>query len=144
MVAQHLRLWQMSHQELPTRRALYRFFRDTEGASFDIMLLALADYLATSGPQLNSAEWQEVNHLVDYILSWQKESAVVLPPKLLSGHDLINLFGLKPGPQIGEILEKVREAQGVGEIATREEALALAGQILQETTRTNTPTDRNI
>jgi poly(A) polymerase len=131
MVAQHLRLWQMSQQELPTRRALYRFFRDTEGASFDIILLALADYLATSGPRLNLADWQEVNHLVEYILQWKEEQAVVSPPKLISGHDLINLFGLKPGPQIGEILEKVRETQGVGEIATREEALALAGQLIK-------------
>jgi tRNA nucleotidyltransferase/poly(A) polymerase len=35
-------------------------------------------------------------------------------------------FGLKPGPKIGEILEAVREAQGAGELSSKEEALALA------------------
>jgi len=43
---------------------------------------------------------------------------------------LINLFGLKPGPRIGEILEAVREAQAAGEVATREEALAYIRRLL--------------
>ena len=50
--------------------------------------------------------------------------ASMTPPKLIDGHDLINLFGLKPGPEIREILESVKEAQAAGEVTTREEALS--------------------
>ena len=37
---------------------------------------------------------------------------------------------LPPGKQIGRILEAIREAQASGEVTTREEALALAKQVL--------------
>ena len=47
-----------------------------------------------------------------------------MPPKLIDGHALINIFGLSPGPKIGELLELVREAQASGELITREETLA--------------------
>ena len=45
------------------------------------------------------------------------------PARLVDGNDLINIFGLSPGPSIGEILEAVREAQASGELANRQEAL---------------------
>ena len=49
---------------------------------------------------------------------------MVIQPKLVDGHDLISIFGMSPGPRIGELLEAVREAQASGEVATREEALS--------------------
>jgi hypothetical protein len=39
-------------------------------------------------------------------------------------------FDLKPGPQIGVLLEKINEARAAGEISTQEEALALAAEAL--------------
>ncbi len=50
--------------------------------------------------------------------------------KLLDGHDLIS-FGMKPGPQIGIILETVYEQIHAGKIKTREQALE-AGRLLAE------------
>ena len=125
MVKHHLRPVQMSQNELPTRRAIYRYFRDTGDAGIDILFLSLADHLATRGTHLNLAQWQEHAQLVQYTLAqrFQKESQVA-PPKLVSGHDLINIFGMSPGPKIGEVLEAVREAQAAGEVTTREEALS--------------------
>jgi tRNA nucleotidyltransferase/poly(A) polymerase len=64
---------------------------------------------------------------MEYVLAQRDEDeTVAAPPKLIDGHDLMREFGLKPGPKIGEILEAVREAQGAGELSTKEEALALA------------------
>jgi len=63
--------------------------------------------------------------MVEYILAQHLEQQrLVVPQKLVDGHDIINIFGLNPGPKIGQLLEAVREAQASGEIATREEALA--------------------
>jgi len=123
MVESHLRLWQMG-EDKPTRRAIYRYFRDTADVSMDIMLLSLADYLATYGPNLELEEWRQSTELMGYMLDQrEKEESIVTPPKLIDGHDLINIFALNPGPQIGELLEAVREAQAGDEITTREEAL---------------------
>jgi poly(A) polymerase len=125
MVREHLRPGQMSQQGLPTRRAIYRYFRDTEGAGIDILFLSLADHLATRGPNLELEGYQEHARMVDYVLTQHLEQErVTTPPKLVSGHDLIDTFGLIPGPKIGKLLEAVREAQASGEITTREEALA--------------------
>jgi hypothetical protein len=33
-------------------------------------------------------------------------------------------FGIAPGPEVGRLLERAREAQGLGLVSTREEALA--------------------
>ncbi len=51
---------------------------------------------------------------------------VVIPPSpLLTGDDLIRDFRLSPGPQIGELLDALREAQAAGEVASRADAIAL-------------------
>ena len=125
MVRHHLRPLQMSQNELPTRRAIYRYFRDSGEAGIDVLFLSLADHLATRGPDLNLAQWQEHAQMVEYVLAQRfQEETLVVPPKLIDGHDLINIFGLSPGPKIGGILEAVREAQASGEVTTKEEALA--------------------
>jgi poly(A) polymerase len=131
MVRHHLRPMQMSHDELPTRRAIYRYFRDTGDAGIDILFLSLADHLATRGPHLELAEWREHAQVVEYILTQRfEQESLVVPPKLVNGHDLITIFGMSPGPKIGEVLEAVREAQAAGEIATREEALSYIDHLI--------------
>jgi len=125
VIASHLRLWQMGGEGRPTRRAIYRFFRDCGDASIDVIFVTLADFLAARGPDLDLAEWKQHCEMMQYIWSeHEKELAVVPPEKLVDGHDLISIFHLEPGPRLGELLEAVREAQGVGEITTRDEALA--------------------
>jgi poly(A) polymerase len=127
LVYHHLRPMQMANKELPTQRAIYRYFRDTGDASIDILILALADYLASRGPLLEMSEWEKHCRLIRYILTeHDKQQAKVLPTKLINGHDLINAFGLTPGPLIGKLLDLVQEAQASGELTSREEALALA------------------
>ncbi|MFC2005149.1 CCA tRNA nucleotidyltransferase [Chloroflexota bacterium] len=124
-VRYHLRPGQMSQTGLPTRRAIYRYFRDTAEAGIDILFLSLADHLATRGPNLDLANWQEHARLADYVIGQHfEQEKIVRPPKLVDGHDIINIFGISPGPEIGEVLEAVRETQASGEVTTREEALS--------------------
>jgi len=134
LVYYHLRPVQMSNsRELPTRRAIYRYFRDTGDAGIDILFLALADYLATYGPLVDMGEWKEHCQLINYILvEHEKQQANVLPVKLIDGHDVVNIFGLPPGPLVGELLALVREAQASGELTAKEEALALVRQELNK------------
>ncbi len=133
----HLRPMQTSHDGFPTRRAIYRYFRDTGHAAIDTLFLSLADHLATRGPKLNLAGWQEHAKVVKYILDVYFEPQAIAPSKLIDGHDLINILGLKPGAQIGELLEAVREAQAVGELTSREEALSFVRKRLSNTKQDN-------
>lgn len=127
VVMHHLRPGQMSQNELPSHRAIYRYFRDTGEAGIDILFLSLADHLATRGLHLNLSHWQEHAQVVEYVLSQHfKQESIARPPKLVDGHDLINIFGMSPGPEIRDILEAVHEAQASGELTTRQEALAYA------------------
>ncbi len=50
-------------------------------------------------------------------------SEPLIPPPLVSGHDLISL-GLKPGPHFGTILEYVQTEQLEGRLFERDTALA--------------------
>ena len=133
LVYHHLHPAQMSNEGLPTSRAIYRYFRDAEGAGIDILFLALADYLATHGPELDIEEWNQHNVLINYILSEHvKQESEILPVKLIDGHDLMAIFDLKQGRLVGELLAVVREAQVAGELSTREEAIELVRKQLEE------------
>ena len=124
MVEHHMRPGQMGG-EVPSRRAIYRYFRDTGDVGIDTIFLNLADHLAARGPYLELDKWREHTHSLAYVLEERfKDESVVALPKLISGHDLIDIYGMAPGPQIGELLEAVREAQADGEVSTREEALS--------------------
>jgi poly(A) polymerase len=124
VVNYHLRPMQMGQDEMPTHRAIYRYFRDTGEAGIETLFLNLADHLATRGPHLDLAGWQEHTRIAYYILEqYYKQQSQVHPVKLVDGHDLMNIFGLSPGPLLGELLEVVREAQATGEVTTRDEAL---------------------
>jgi tRNA nucleotidyltransferase domain 2 putative len=57
---------------------------------------------------------------------WEQPEEKVTPPVLVNGHDLMQAFNLTPGPEIGQLLEQIREAQASGEIKERAEALAFA------------------
>jgi len=125
MVKYHMRPTQLSQDGPPSDRAIYRYFRDTGDAGVDILFLSLADHLAARGPGLDNREWRRHAREVGYVLNrhFQKERKII-PPKLIDGNDLVDVFGICPGPEIGKILEAVREAQAAGELKTRQEALS--------------------
>lgn len=130
MVEHHLRPGQMG-EEMPSHRAIYRYFRDTGDVGIDTIFLNLADHLATRGPALELEEWREHAQKLAYVIEERlRQESIVAPPKLIDGHDLIHIFGMKPGPRIGELLEAVREAQAAGDVANREEALSLIERLL--------------
>jgi putative nucleotidyltransferase with HDIG domain len=126
LVYHHLRPVQMTNEEFPTQRAIYRYFRDTGETGIDILLLALADYLASRGPLASIEEWKKHCQLIQHILAeHDRQQTKILPVKLVDGHDIMDAFGLAPGPLVGKLLDVVNEAYASGELSTREEALAL-------------------
>jgi tRNA nucleotidyltransferase/poly(A) polymerase len=118
----------------PSRRAIYRFFRETGSAGVEVCLLTLADLRATYEQTLPQETWAAALEVVRMLLEawYEKKEEQVTPPPLLDGNDLMRELSLSPGKKIGELLEAVREAQAVGEVSTKEQALELARRRLEE------------
>jgi poly(A) polymerase len=118
----------------PTRRAIYHFFRDSGDAGVDICLLSLADVLATYGVTLPQEHWLAKLDICRTLLEawWEKPLDAVKPARLLNGDDLKAQFSLKPGPVIGELLEAIREAQAIGSVSNRQEAISFARKWLEQ------------
>ena len=112
----------------PSRRAIYRFFRDTGPAGVEVCLLALADLRATYEQTLPQETWAAALEVVRTLLEawYEKKEEQVTPQPLVDGNDLMRELSLQPGKKIGELLEAIREAQAIGEVSTKEQALELA------------------
>lgn len=128
IVEAHLRPAHLARGERTTRRAIYHYFRGTGRVAVEAVLLSLADHLATWGPDLREERWArrlETAELLLYHFFEQPEQAV--DPELpIDGHDLMRVLELEPGPEIGRLLDLLREAVAAGEVATEEEALEMA------------------
>jgi hypothetical protein len=93
----------------------------------------LGDVLATYGAALPQDIWARHLDIVRILLEawWEHREERVAPPALVSGHDLMRVFGLTPGKLIGDLLEAVREGQATGQVKDRADALALARDRLE-------------
>jgi poly(A) polymerase len=120
LVKNHLRLL---HAQAMRPATLKRFLR--EDGIEELLELARIDALSSSG-DLRPYEFCR-RQLAEL------GPAQIAPPRLLTGHDLIQL-GLSPGPRFKEILNAVEDAQLEGRLLTREDALAWVQQTWGERT----------
>jgi len=128
IVREHMRPGQLNELgSALTERAVYRFFRATGEAGPEVLLHSLCDHLAMKGPHLRAEDWHDhVEWTAKMFEAFYERSETVRPQPVVRGDDLMRELGLAPGPEIGRLLEEVREAQAAGEIHTRDEALELA------------------
>ncbi len=113
---------------LPSRRAVYRFFRDTGAAGVDLVLIGLADLRGTRDHTLTQATWSAALSVARCFLEnyWEKPQESVSPVRILDGHELMRELDVQPGIMLGQMMEAIREAQAVGKVSTRLEALDFA------------------
>ncbi len=126
IVRNHMRPWHLAKEDKPpSRRAIYRFFRDTQEAGVDICLLDLADIMAIYDPTSLQEELPKHLEVVRTLLEayWEQKEEIIYPPAVVDGNDLMRKFKLRPGPKIGELLEAIREAQAMGEVKSKGDAL---------------------
>jgi poly(A) polymerase len=132
MVDQHLRPSQLAQKgEMPTSRAVYRYYRDVGDVAVDTLYLCMADYLAARGPDIDLEDWGRHCERMGFTLQEKHvQEAPERRQRLLTGHDLMALFNLSPGPELQPLLEMVQEAHAAGEANTKEEALTMVSQAL--------------
>jgi len=124
LVAEHLHVLNLSRPEIRpgTRKKWFRKFKDVTLA---IVLLGMADVKGTLGEdypeEMREAHLRWSVEMIDEYFDRIKPE--LERPALIAGKDLLDL-GMKPGPEMGEMLRKVQQAQDDGRISAREEALA--------------------
>jgi tRNA nucleotidyltransferase/poly(A) polymerase len=135
IVNHHMRPSLLSHtKELPSRKAIYRFFRDTGVAGVDICLLSMADILATYGPTLSQERWTRHLDVTRSLLNawWEDQTESIFPTPIINGDTLMGELDISPGPVVGYLLDAIREAQVAGDIHTQQEAIDLARMLSEE------------
>jgi poly(A) polymerase len=121
----HLRLGFLVHERPLDRRSIWRYLRATAPWTEDVTIFTVADRLATRGRGADEAIAAHVD-LARAML------AVEPPPAepLIRGDELARELGIAPGPRLGELLAQLEEDRFAGEIATRDEAVARARDLL--------------
>jgi len=125
LIRNHMRPGNLATHPQVSDKAIHRFFRDLEGDAVGMLLVSLADHLTYLTPRQikkHSSPHELVTRLM--INRYYSHREKVLPPKILNGHDIMKEFGLEPSPLIGELLQKVTDAQAEGRIKTKEDGLA--------------------
>lgn len=130
MVLWHLRPGYLSNFKRPTKKAVYRFFRDAKEEAVSILILSLADQRATRGPL--TSEKDQSHHekicltLVKEAQAKRKETPFV---RLINGTELMKELKIPSSPVIGLLLKEIEENQILGKIKTKNEAFDWAKNI---------------
>lgn len=122
-------------QRLPQPLDLYRFYREAQEAGPAIGLLHLANIWSHARHRPPERSFWE--HHVEVVRRmweawWEQRENWVHPRPLLTGDQLIREFGLTPGPELGDLLEALKEAQVAGEVTSSEAARAWVRTWLQQ------------
>jgi tRNA nucleotidyltransferase/poly(A) polymerase len=130
MIAEHMHLLSLSRPEVKTS-TLMRWFRKLGDDIIALIILEMADTMATLGPDSDAAEQEN-------FIEWSKKTVAAYYGRiktqlgrqdLIRGKDLIAI-GMSPGPQMGRVLKEIRQAQDAGEVKNRDEAIRLASGMM--------------
>lgn len=128
----HLRLGFLVHERPLSRRVIYDYLSATGPVGPDVTLLSAADRLAARGsgplaaPEMVEAHMELAREMLVEALAWHRDGPPAPP---IDGDALASELGMKPGPEMGRILEELRVASFAGEIEGRDQALELADKL---------------
>lgn len=130
LVAEHIHVYALSRAEVKESTRM-RFFRTHRDRSVLCILLGIADIEARLGPASDPEEqdryrtWalQTVDQYFETMATHRDR------PPLITGQDILDL-GIERGPRIGQILRWIQEAEDDCLVHTREQALALARELV--------------
>jgi len=134
LVSNHMHLVHLTAGSSRTRKSILHFFRKYGEDYRALFLLFAADTRATVGPKMTPGRVRLIRQAIAEMLRLYEEDLRprLQAPPLLTGRDLIDRFGLEPGPLIGDILRKVEDARLEGLVFDRDSALEVAEAILKK------------
>jgi tRNA nucleotidyltransferase/poly(A) polymerase len=122
----HLALGFLVHERPLERRVMYRYLRTCDPVEIEVTVLSCADRRATRGRNADAAIAAHLDLAYEVMgpaLEWRSEG----PPKPpLRGDELARELGIERGPELGGLLEAIREAVFAGEVQDRDQAVGYA------------------
>ncbi len=106
-------------------KAYMRFYRKMGNEVIDLIAIAHADRLSAQGPaitkEITDKNISGLKELLEYYL--ESKNMIKPLPKLLDGNEIADILQIKPSPQLGKIIEELKEAQISSVVNTKEEAI---------------------
>lgn len=130
LVRYHLRPGELIRSGPVSDRAIRKFVADLEGHVLPLMLVNIADGMATRGPGYTRENFRRHCSFLNYVLARALSVSDEGEPPLVTGDDLIAELNLSGGRLLGAVLTSVRRAQADGAVLTRDDALVLAKSVL--------------
>ena len=130
LIAEHIHVLSLA-SHVSRKAAIMRWFRKMKDNAVPAIILGIADVESSLGKE-STEQWR--NHYLEWSKDIVRDYHETIRPRLesknlVTGSDLISL-GVEPGPDMGRLLDILRNAQDTGEISSREDALALAKSLL--------------
>lgn len=146
MIAFHLRPSNLASNEIVSDKGIYKFFKELGSAGLPMLLLCWSDYTSyVSLPQTkvlikkayapvmtieqakkmgNIGKTLRHMQMLNFLIAkyFTEKQKLILPAKYLDGKQVMALLKIKPGPQVGLILEKLTLAQVEGLVNDSETA----------------------
>ena len=122
-----------------SKRSCLKLYKRAGDHLAGLFLLAMADSLAGQGELKPAGMEDDLVHLFTKVMNVYNQDIrpTLTGPKLVNGHDLIELFDLHPSPVFSTILDELEVAQVEGEVSTRSEALNWIDRFLKENSSMN-------
>lgn len=132
LVGGHMHLSNLSFMDSLSTKVILRFFRKYPGEFWAYFILFIADSMAARGGEAPLDRAQKTLLMTKEMLDryYREIKPRVETPPLITGRDLIDKFGLSPGPLLGRILNDLENARLEGDIRDRDEALRYAEKII--------------
>ena len=106
-------------------KAYLRFYRKTGEEAIDLIAIAYADRMSALGPDITQEMLDKnINGLNRLLAGYLKQKNEIKPlPKLLDGNEIMQILNIPASKKLGEIIEKLKEAQISCEVVTKDEAI---------------------
>ena len=111
---------------------IYRYYQRTQDAGAGLIFCDLANFLARMDGPPSEEHWESRINIAHLLLEayFDRRDEVIYVESLLDGKEIISEFKLKPGPMIGQLLQRLVELQVAGMVKTRDQAFDSVREIL--------------
>jgi len=108
----------------PSPLAVRRFYQRAAQEVPGLLLLSLADFRSSRLTAGREEEARAYTAFIQDLLQkyYDEQDVMFHPPRLLNGHEVCALLGIKPSPLVRQVLELLTDAQVEGKIKTKAEA----------------------
>lgn len=124
LIEMHMRILDLACGGMITQKAMHRLLKASESFVPELLLLSLADAVATGKDPGYQGARTEIEDIIKSI--WTYYTDVFLKNKkspLLNGHDIMTSLEINPGPEVGRLLSSIEEARAEGLISNKDDAI---------------------